>query len=649
MTINRVNTIRDVPPKRWNAITRGSFYSREWFQNIEAAEGHRHRFNYFRATEGKKLVGAVSAFVPRENNDICRNSLHGRMRARIPSLPSCGSRPLIFYCLGASGKNFWSVKGFFPAIIQPLITAARALLSPEPVSALVFLFVRESEKEIVETLESSGLKQAAVPSWCRNICSSSTWARIAPNSIGSKSSTGATAPNLTSSTPANWDRHITSNRHKKMIGTKYLYLPFLLFNEWRPLPVLQRFQLRKLKRLVHHAYTHVPMYRNIYQKAGIHPDAIQSLEDITKLPIVDKRDFKQHPGCQCRSAVAPPPENLITVKTSGSSGQAFSFLIDFEYDQLRKAQFLRPYVTNGYSPFSRGVWFRVIPQEDKRWFQRIGLFHDHQLYSGANAIEQIRAICRLRPAFAKGYGSTLSLLASTAAEHGLPLPALRRAFTDSELLSAHSRHVIEEGFRTEVIDIYGTFETDNIAYECRRHEGYHMAIDCTIIEFIEGSRPVSSGTEGEIVCTVLDNLTTPFIRYNLHDIGLRLSQKCSCQRRFPLMQITKGRSSDFALVNGGAKISATTISGQFRPFADKLHEFQVIQEAIDGFRVLVVPRHAYRDQLTQLIHQGMHALFPHARIKVEMVKTITRNPSGKLMCFQPLTAKRDTKGSHGDG
>ena len=433
-----------------------------------------------------------------------------------------------------------------------------------------------------------------------------------------------------------------------MIRNKYFYLPLLLLNEWRPLPALQRLQLRKLKRLVHHAYAHVPMYRKIYKENGVHPDDIESLEAITKLPIVDKTDFRQHNDHICRSAAAPPVEDLITVKTSGSSGQAFSFLIDSEYDQLRKAQFLRPYITNGYNPFSRVVWFRAIPQDGKQWFQRLGLLNDHQLYTGQGTIEQIMDIRRLKPEFVKGYGSTLSLVASMAAEKGLQLPTLRRVFTDSELLSSHMRHVIEEGFRTKVIDIYGTFETDNIAYECRHREGYHMAIDCVIFEFIAGGRPVSPGEEGEIVCTVLDNLTTPFIRYNLHDIGLESTQKCACRRRFPLMQITKGRANDFALTLEGAQITSTTISGQFRPFADKLHEFQVIQEEIGRFRVLIVPRHTYGHQTTRQIHQAMYALFPHAHVEVQLVKTIARNPSGKFMCLRPLKDQLDIKSAHGD-
>ena len=57
-------------------------------------------------------------------------------------------------------------------------------------------------------------------------------------------------------------------------------------------------------------------------------------------------------------------------------------------------------------------------------------------------------------------------------------------FTDSELLLPESRHNIKKAFKTETIDIYGTYETDNIAYECSHHEGYHITNDSVIMEFI---------------------------------------------------------------------------------------------------------------------------------------------------------------------
>ena len=48
------------------------------------------------------------------------------------------------------------------------------------------------------------------------------------------------------------------------------------------------YQLKELRRIVRHAHEHTAGYRRLFDAAGISPDDIKSLEDIRKLPLVDK-------------------------------------------------------------------------------------------------------------------------------------------------------------------------------------------------------------------------------------------------------------------------------------------------------------------------------------------------------------------------
>jgi len=56
---------------------------------------------------------------------------------------------------------------------------------------------------------------------------------------------------------------------------------------------LEKFQSKKLRKMVKYAYT-VPMYHDIYKKAGVHPDDIKDIKDIIKLPTVSKHDFAKY-------------------------------------------------------------------------------------------------------------------------------------------------------------------------------------------------------------------------------------------------------------------------------------------------------------------------------------------------------------------
>ena len=54
---------------------------------------------------------------------------------------------------------------------------------------------------------------------------------------------------------------------------------------------MRALQLEKLKKTVKHGYDNVPHYKEAFDKAGLKPEDIKSLEDITKLPFITKEDI----------------------------------------------------------------------------------------------------------------------------------------------------------------------------------------------------------------------------------------------------------------------------------------------------------------------------------------------------------------------
>src|SRR5689334_5416887 len=55
---------------------------------------------------------------------------------------------------------------------------------------------------------------------------------------------------------------------------------------------LQALQLERLKWSVRHAYDNVPHYRKAFHAAGVHPDDLQSLSDLSKFPFLTKADLR---------------------------------------------------------------------------------------------------------------------------------------------------------------------------------------------------------------------------------------------------------------------------------------------------------------------------------------------------------------------
>ena len=54
-------------------------------------------------------------------------------------------------------------------------------------------------------------------------------------------------------------------------------------SQWLPVDAVRELQERKLRKLVQHAYTHVP-HRDRLRAHGIGPQDIRTLDDLRKLP-----------------------------------------------------------------------------------------------------------------------------------------------------------------------------------------------------------------------------------------------------------------------------------------------------------------------------------------------------------------------------
>lgn len=419
------------------------------------------------------------------------------------------------------------------------------------------------------------------------------------------------------------------------IPGKYAALWSMMQNEHRPLASLVQLQEAKLQRLVRHAYDHVPFYRRMFKSRGLSPEDIQTLVDLRKLPVIDKEALKAQPVTDLISNHHDSIADLIRVSTSGSSGVPFDFFIDRRCEQLRKAQSLRPYLSNGRRLTDCSVYFTGFPDQKPKWFERLGVLREWRIGCNEPHAFQLQAFNRFRPQVIQGYPSALTSLASFVRDQAVQIHKPRLIFTDSELLTPENRRLIEQTYRAPVIDVFGSWETGNIAYECDRHRGYHMAIDCVVFELItKDGNPAGDGEEGEMVCTVLDSLAMPLIRYNLHDIAARTAHPCPCQRSFPLLEVIAGRSDDMVRLADGRTLSPQGFLASFNFVNEAVKEFQIIQQAVDRFHIVVAPSARFDGAAGERIRSMVSSRYPSAQVSTIVVDRIQREPSGKLRSFR---------------
>ena len=85
------------------------------------------------------------------------------------------------------------------------------------------------------------------------------------------------------------------------LWTRLLYLvPSMMwrtvFNKPLTPDALLRLQNKKMRALITHSYAHVPYYHNLFRKVDLHPDDIQTVDDLPKIPITRKTDIRDLPA-----------------------------------------------------------------------------------------------------------------------------------------------------------------------------------------------------------------------------------------------------------------------------------------------------------------------------------------------------------------
>ncbi len=366
-------------------------------------------------------------------------------------------------------------------------------------------------------------------------------------------------------------------------------------SQWWPLEQLQALQLRKLRQLAAHSFQRSPLYRRLWTEAGVGPEDIRSLEDLRRLPVVNKTTLRAAFPDQALARDVDPAE-LVPYTSSGSTGEPFRFTMTRAEKGLRWAVILRCWAWAG---LRQGVRYVNLMGEHahgslqggarQSWEQRL----TQMLHLPAFAVHDERldqvidAIVRYRPRLLRSYPATAHRLAVALGERGIDLP-LRAVLTTGEVLHPFQRAAIEAQFRCPVYDAYGGDGMD-VAFQCGHSTGYHINVEAVLLEVLDDAgRPAPPGQEGQIVLTNLNNRAMPFVRYAIGDLGSLAAEPCPCGRGLPLLDHVTGRSSDQLTLPSGRALLMWFFTTLFRQIPG-IDAFQVRQTAPDHLVILLAP------------------------------------------------------------
>jgi len=406
---------------------------------------------------------------------------------------------------------------------------------------------------------------------------------------------------------------------------------FLQTSQWWSEEKLKKYQLIQLRKLLYHAYENVPYYRRIFKQRNLTPSDIKSLDDLEKLPVLDKDTFRKH----FNDIVARNADlrNLHLAHTSGTTGKPLQFYQSYSELEREWAFICHQWSRVGYRPGEPRVEMRgsVIRGGYSVEYDPIGnvLRLSPRVDNKEVAQFYLRKIKAFGAKFLHGYPSAIASFAYIVWKYWLSVPfKLKAVLFASEEIYDWEREIVEEVFKCRVFSHYGQAEHVALAAECEYSSYYHFIPQYGIVEIDPQTR--------EIIATGFLNYVNPFIRYRTTDVvSLPVLSECPhCGRHyFPIVQRIEGRLEDFITTPQGVLISPAVITHPFKNLKS-IRESQLIQEDLHRVILRIVPwsgeEKRLKVELRSLCVALQEILGPDVQIEVEIVNEIEKTRSGKF-------------------
>ncbi len=399
---------------------------------------------------------------------------------------------------------------------------------------------------------------------------------------------------------------------------------------------LKGLQLKRLQKLLQHAYENCPFYHQRMDEAGLCPAEFNSLDELRALPVLSKQDI-QNRG---RELMARSFPEVATVRnqTGGSTGSPLQFYVDKERFASRLASTVRHNRWAGLEPghWCGELWGARLDQVTKDgwwdWCRNHFLYRLIQLNTSRIRPEDwdpfVARLTRKRVRFLVAYTQSAVLFARYLRANGIDDIRFDSIITTAEVLLPGQRELLEQTFRGRVFNRYGCREVSVIASECEHHHGMHVNAEALLVEIVPD--PSYPPPTGRILITDLLNYSMPLIRYEIGDVARWADrQDCPCGRGLPLLADVQGRITDFLILPNGTHISGPSLTLVVSDMPD-VAQVQFVQRSPQSIVLRVVPGRNYgretQDELRRRISLYLNGLVD---LSLEEVTSIASEASGK--------------------
>lgn len=370
----------------------------------------------------------------------------------------------------------------------------------------------------------------------------------------------------------------------------------LLSNESLSLDELLCRQESCRRSIVRHAMECIEFYRLIYGKCGFELGDIGQHGWFEKLPIITKKDLKEH----FDELVNPRLKQYLRVSTTGGST---GIPTKTGYDGRIPEEIYSWRLQNrfGVNPWDDHAYVWRDTRRSKlakfknaaMWWPTKHLKLDASFLSSESISAFLVRFNEMKPALLQGYVGAVSQVAQYVLDHHLTMWSPKFVWTTSAPLPSVQRQLITKAFGAPVCDEYGSCELRWIASQCPICNGLHVNVEHVYIEFVDDNNiPVPKGEYGRTLLTNLEDTVFPLIRYENNDRGRWLTEPCECGRTLPCIDSVKGREVESFVLPSGKTINGEFLTTIFDDTPNIVRGFRVVQHRDLSIVVECIPNDA---------------------------------------------------------
>ena len=303
---------------------------------------------------------------------------------------------------------------------------------------------------------------------------------------------------------------------------------------------IKTFQEAKLKIALKYLSENSPFYKRHFEKHQISVSKIQTLEDLTEIPVTTKDDIQQFNDdfiCVSKSKI------IDYVTTSGTLGDPVTFaLTDADLERLAYNEAIS-FACAGVT--SNDV-LQLMTTIDRRFMAGLAYFLGVRklgagiIRVGAGIPElQWDSIIKFKPTYLIVVPSFLLKLIKYAEQHDIDLNTsgikgaicIGESFRNDDFTLNTLGEKITEHWQIDLFSTYASTEMSTAFTECEAQQGGHLHPELIIAELLDDhDQPVKDGEIGELTITTLGIEAMPLLRFKTGDMMKAHNQPCSCGR-----------------------------------------------------------------------------------------------------------------------